>query len=168
MLALSLLSKVGGFALSLLGRSPPVAWLVIALAAWGFYGAHQAQRVRDEKAHASLVAAQAQTTAANAARAREQALNKTNMEIANALQVAQAGRTSASRLAAQRLHDLATASNTRLDAVATCRGYAGPAVAVIPDATRDALVQFATDADAVADQLRACQAWVRGVAEGSR
>ena len=68
---LPLFSKAGGWAIGLLAKVPAIAWLVIALACWGFYGAHQAQKVRDEKAQAVLIAAKAQTKASEIARAKE-------------------------------------------------------------------------------------------------
>ena len=163
---LSIAGKAGGWAVGLLAKVPAIAWLVIALACWGFWGAHQAQQVRAEKAQAVLTASQAQTRASELARAKEQALNKTNLEISDALSSASLARATAARSAAERLRLLAKAradSAALSDALDACRSYAGPAVAVIPDAVREALVELGTDADQITAQLRGCQSYVRSV-----
>ena len=88
------------------------------------------------------------------------------MEISDALHTASIARDTAARSAAERLRLLskARAATAALDAaLAACRSYEGPAVSVIPDATRDALINLATDAVEVSDQLLGCQSYIRSV-----
>ena len=165
-LAISYGGRALGAVLGFLGRVPAVGWLVLALVAWGWYGQHQAAAMRTEKAAAVLAASKAAITASESARKREQQLSTTVLEISDELQKAQSLRDAASRDAARRLRDLANAERARAAssaALAACRSYEGPAVAVLHDSTRDALVDLAQDADEVTAQLRGAQAYIRDV-----
>lgn len=164
--ALAIASRALGGLLGLLGRIPAVGWLVLALAAWGWYGQQQAAAMRTEKAAAVLAASKAAITASESARKREQQLSTTVLEISDELQQAQSLRDAASRDAARRLRQLADAERARTAssaALAACLSYEGPAVAVLHDSTRDALVDLSQDADEVTAQLRGAQAYIRDV-----
>jgi len=164
--SIAIASRVLDGLLGLLGRIPAVGWLLLALTAWGWWGHHQAEAVRSEKAAAVLAASKAAITASESARKREQQLSTTVLEISDELQKAQSLRDATSRDAARRLRQLADAERARAvrsTALAACRSYEGPAVAVLHDSTRDALVDLAQDADEVTAQLRGAQAYIRDV-----
>lgn len=149
-----------------LARIPILAWLCLALAAYGLWGRAEVARLRQEALEASKQASVDALWASELARQQEARWHSTNMEISNALNQAQAARNLAARNASDRLRDLAQARTERAtveEALATCRSFEGPAVRVIPGAAREALIELAADADAVSDQLRACQSYVRDI-----
>lgn len=152
--------------MSLLRRIPPLAWLCLALALWGAWGRVEEAKLRAEALEASQKASVEALWAGELARQQETRWNSKNMEIADALNQAQIARADAARSAADRLRKLAQARTEHAAteaALAACRSYGGPAVRVISDATREALVELATDADKVSAQLAGCQAYVRDV-----
>lgn len=167
-IALSLGGRFFAWALELLSHVPLIAWVVLALAAWGWHGHQLEQETRANAAATQLNAAHAATVASEAARTREQALNHTVQEISDDLLKTQAERDIAARNASNRMRQLADAERARAgaaSALASCRSYDGPAVAVLSDAARDGLVDIAIDADKVADGLRACQAYIARVVQ---
>lgn len=152
-------------AIELLSRLPAWVWLVGALLCWGAWGHHQQAVTLAEKQAATLAAARAATNASEKARATEQQLNNRVQEISDELTQAQTQRDAAARDAARRLRDLAAAKRTGSATAAACASYEGPAVAVVPDQAREALIDLARDADEVTGQLVACQAYVRNVVQ---
>jgi len=158
-------SRALGALLEFLGSIPAIGWLVIALVCWGAWGHHQQAVTLAEKQAATLAAARAATNASEKARATEQQLNNRVQEISDELTQAQTQRDAAARDAARRLRDLAAAKRTGSATAATCASYEGPAVAVVPDQAREALIDLARDADEVTGQLVACQAYVRNVVQ---
>jgi hypothetical protein len=142
--------------LSLLGRIPAWVWLVVALTAWGWNNGRRLEVLKGEIAKERLVAAEA-------ARETERLLNKSNAQIADELYKAQKNRDAAAAAVAKRLRELVAAKSASDTTLAACRNHAGPAVQILPDSARDALVEFARDADEVADRLRACQSYVKEV-----
>lgn len=141
------------------------AALLLGWALWGEYRCyqHEARIAADQLQAATDAAARSE-----AARETERITARNNQRIADELLTAQRERDAAARMSAQRLRELAEArrDNAATEAaLATCRSYEGPAVRVLSDATREALVELARDADEVADQLRACQSYVLQVVQ---
>lgn len=149
--------------LRLFSAVPAWGWLLLALGVWGMNNARQATNARAELAQYRAEVVQEQLRESEAARVFELAINQRTQEISDALFTAQKQRDAAARTAAQRLRDLAEARQHSAEteaALASCRAYEGAPARVIPDATRDALVELARDADEVSDRLKACQAFV--------
>lgn len=169
-LLLPILSRFGGAVLALVSRVPAWCWLGVALAVWGLHWRGKADHAEAlvAKQSTALAAAQTAARASETARTHEQQLAARVREISDELQTAQALRDAASRDVARRLRDLAAVRRTSGPGTATataCSSYDGPAAAVISDATREALVDLATDADAVSKQLAGCQAYIRDVVQ---
>ena len=169
-LLLPILTKFCSAVLALLARIPWCGYLFAGLLVWGLHWRHAADHnaALVAKQSTALVAAQTAARASETARTHEQQLAARVREISDELQTAQAQRDAASRDAARRLRDLAAVRRTSGPGTATataCSSYDGPAAAVISDATREALVDLATDADAVSKQLAGCQAYIRDVVQ---
>lgn len=154
------------WALSLVSWRNARMTLMVALLGWALWGEWRVHALEQLRAKEQLQAARDAAAASENARETERLADRANTRIADELLNAQRARDAAARTAAQRLRELAqarTESASAQAALAACRSYAGPAVHVIPGPTRDALVELARDADAVSDQLRACQSYVRDV-----
>lgn len=161
------LRSAGEAVFGFLERLSPIVYVVAALAAYGAYQHHRVEAQKEADNRAALAQAHAATSASEQARAKEQQLNARVQEISDELTQTQADRDAASRLAAERLRMLAAkrrAPGAPAAGTATaCERYEGPAVGVLRDETREALVDLARDADAVTDQLRSCQKYIREV-----
>lgn len=167
--ALALGWKAVGGVLGFLTRIPPLGWVFIVVIGWGLWNAHQARTTREAAATAALQAQADKAHASEQRRQAERALSLKTQELSDAHQQATEARHRAADATRARLRaaaDAERATAALAAATAACRSYAGPAVDVIPAATRDALVDIAADADQVADQLRTCQAYVREVLRG--
>lgn len=140
--------------LGVLGRVPAAVWLVLVLGGWGLWGHHKANALQ-----AAVVAEKADAVVA--AQVAERAANKSNQKVGDSLVVDTKKRSIRTRAAAQRLRDKSTSFNVET-AGAACRSDAAP-VELIRDETREHLIELADDADATADALRACQAYIRDV-----
>ena len=141
--------------LGLLGRVPAAVWLVLALGSWGLWGHHQANALR-----ASIVAEKA--TQAQAVVVAERAATKSNQNVGDNFVNDTTTRAVRTRAAADRLRKRAAAKLATPTTGPACRSNAAP-VEQLRDETREALIELADDADATADALRACQAYVREV-----
>jgi len=161
-------SRALGALLGFLGRIPAIAWLVLALACWGAYGHHQHTRVEKAKQAAALAAAHAATVASEAARTTEHQLTAQVQEISDELYRTQHMRASTAIAASKRLQHVATNTSRSAPATAACRSYDVAPAAILSDKAREHLIELATEADEVADQLRACQAYVRNVVQPNR
>lgn len=165
-LALSYGGRALGAVLDFLGRIPPIAWLVMGLACWGWWGHHLQQATAAKAQAQALAAADAATAASEKARKAEQLANTLNQQVTNELIETRTQRDAAARTAADRLRKLADAPKStpaHTATAASCRGYEGPAVDVIPGAVRERLGELFDEADQVADRLTACQAYVHSV-----
>lgn len=142
--------------LGVLARVPAAVWLALVLVSWGLWGHHQANALR-----ASVAAEKAAAVAA--VQVAERAVNKSNQTVGDNLVVDTKKRSIRTRAAAKRLRDQSTSFNVETASPA-CRSDAAPVV-VLRDETRDHLIELADDADATADALRACQAYIRDVVQ---
>ena len=149
-----------------------LAWLTLrnakllalaALVAWGAWGEVRVSGYEARLAAEALAAATERERAAGIARETERLAARATQRISDELLIAKRARDAAARTAAQRLRELARARAAGDAAAASCQSYGGAPVDVIPGATREALVELARDADEVADQLRACQAYITDV-----
>jgi hypothetical protein len=167
-LLLPLLANCWSALLAFLARIPWHVYLVAGLFLWGLHWQHTADHAAAlvAKQSTALAAAQTAAKASEQARQHEQQLTVKVREISDELQTAQAQRNAASRDAARRLRDLAAAKRTSGPGAATaaaCERYEGPAAAVVRDETRNNLVDLATDAEAVRQQLIGCQTYIKNV-----
>lgn len=155
MLSLATVWSWAGSLLGALRMVPAVVWLVLLIAAWGWRGHSQANTLR-----ASIAAEKA--AQAQAVQVAERAANKSNKTVGDNLVKDTTRRAVHTRAAAERLRKRAAAKPGVEVAGATCRSDAAP-VELIRDETREHLIELADDADATADALRACQAYIRDV-----
>ena len=170
MLSLIVLKGFCDWLLSALEKLPAWAWLALVLTLWGGLQLHRVNELTAATQKAAITAAQAVTYASEAARAKEQHLSTINQGISDALSKATIELNGARAAVSDRLQRLAHAkpANQRAaDALTACRSNDSPAAAILPDATRDALVDLARDADQVSNQLTACQAYLKD-AEGEK
>ena len=139
-----------------LAKVPAAVWLALALIGWGLWGHHKANTLE-----AAVVAEKAAAVAA--VQVAERAANQSNQKVGDSLVVDTKKRSIRTRAAAKRLRDHSTSFNVET-AGAACRSDAAP-VELIRDETREHLIELADDADATADALRACQAYIRDVVQ---
>lgn len=140
----------------LLGRIPVTAWLVLALAGWGWWGHRSADaavsRARTEAAERREAEAETQRLAARAAVG---AGDETRMLVEDARRRAGAAERRMRALAA------AWAASSASAPGGACGDPGAPAAAVLHDQARSDLVQLAEDANVVAGRLVGCQRLLR-------
>lgn len=130
----------------------------LALGAWGY--------TQSEQLSALERAVEIDEQNRRAVAEETQRIARKNLERLNDQIIAlSAARLSEQRSSAARLRELAETARASSVAAAACSRLDVPAVAVIPDSTRERLERIADEADAVADSLRACQGYVREVVQ---
>lgn len=142
-----------------LAAVPAVVWLVLAVGGWGLWGHHQANALK-----ASIAATKA--SQAQAVAVAEHAANKSNQKVGDDLVNDTTTRAVRTRATADRLRKRAATKSATPVSGASCSSDAAP-VEHLRDETREHLIELADDADATADALRACQAYVRDVVKAA-
>ena len=149
--------------LSLFRVVPLWVYPAAALVAWGGWNSYQAHDAKADLQRRNAELAQQYAEAQGAAREKERLLASNNTRISDELAKTKVQRAAAAGSADQRLRELAStwaASAAGAGAGPTCRNDGVPIAAVLRDEDRRAFVALAEEAEAVADRLRACQAWV--------
>lgn len=159
------IEKALGAFLSLLARIPLAAWLTAALVGFAAYQHHVAQGLRQAEADRQLAEALQRAKEAVGWAASLAEAQKAAQELSDALSKSEALRARDRRSMDQRLRDLATVHQNGAQgaALTTCRNSGAPAVAVLPESTRNDLVDLAEDAQRERERLVACQRYITEV-----
>lgn len=147
-------------ALALLGKVPLWMYPAVALVAWAGCANLKATQARQKLEHAQQLSAESRAKEQERNRITEQALVAGTGKVVDELSKAQQANAATVRGTNARLRAGAAAwaaSAASGPAGTSCRSDGAPAIGIIRDETREDLVLFAEDAEAVRLRLQACQ-----------